>query len=88
MMPATPGQPFLQRIVTARRADVESARTAIPLADVRRQAEAAPPALSIGAALAAAPGVALIAEMSDERACERGLPSPEWSAQGDNVSDL
>ncbi len=63
MMPATPGQPFLQRIVTARRADVESARTAIPLADVRRQAEAAPPALSIGAALAAAPGVALIAEM-------------------------
>ncbi len=63
MMPATPGQPFLQRIVTARRADVESARTAIPLADVRRQAEAAPPALSIGAALAAAPGVALFAEM-------------------------
>ena len=63
MMPATPGQPFLQRIVTARRADVESARTATPLADVRRQAEAAPRALSLNAALAAAPGVGLIAEM-------------------------
>lgn len=63
MMPATPGQPFLQRVVAARRADVERARAATPLADVRRQAEAAPPALSLGAALAAAPGVALIAEM-------------------------
>lgn len=63
MMPATPGRPFLERIVTARRADVESARTATPLAGVRRQAEAAPRALSLGTALAAAPGVGLIAEM-------------------------
>ena len=62
-MPATPGQSFLQRIAAARSADVERARTATPLRDVRRQAEAAPPALSLSAALAAAPGVALIAEM-------------------------
>ena len=63
MTPATPGQSFLQRIVAARRADVERARTATPLPDVRRRVEAAPPALSLSAALAVAPGVALIAEM-------------------------
>jgi len=54
---------LLGRIVAAKRADVERAATAAPLPDVRRRAEAAAPARSLGAALSAAPGIALIAEM-------------------------
>ena len=63
MTPVRGNPSFLERIVAAKRAGIERARTAAPLPDVRRQAEAAPPARSLSAALAAAPGIALIAEM-------------------------
>ena len=63
MTPLPGQQSFLERIVAAKRADIERARTAAPLPHVRRLAETAPQARSLSAALAAAPGIALIAEM-------------------------
>ncbi len=57
------GTHVLARIVEAKRAAVERARNAVPLAEIRRRAEAAPRALGLSSALTGTAGIALIAEM-------------------------
>jgi indole-3-glycerol phosphate synthase len=58
-----PAGGILDRIVEARRVRVEAARRAVPLAEVRREAEAAHPPISFKRALASRPGISVIAEM-------------------------
>ena len=63
-MSATPEQPgILDRIVEKRRARVAAAMRAVPMSEVERAANTAPPPASFHDALKSRPGIAVIAEM-------------------------